>query len=99
MLDLEPISGPLHIRRPTLGEPLVEAVGAPVLGALAQAVRGKEEDRLRACQLISAAEILAMGDADSGRVAQLIPEVAVDRAADLGVARHVDVDGRLRLER
>ena len=30
---------------------------------------------------------------------QLVPEVAVDRAAHLGVARHVDVDGRLPIDR
>src|SRR4051794_3140952 len=72
VLDLKPVPGPLDVGSPGFSQSLVDPVGAPVLGALAQAVRGEEEDRFRAGELGTTAEVLAVGDADGGRMPELV---------------------------
>src|SRR5262245_16690659 len=98
VLDLQPAAQPLHVRSPGVGESLVEPLATPVLVALPKARRREEEDGLRAGELGAAAQILAVGEADRGRVPELAAVMAVHRAAHLGVSGHVDVDGRLALE-
>jgi hypothetical protein len=99
MLDLEPVPGPLGVRSPGLGDALVQPVRSPVLGALAEAIRGEEEDGLRPGELGAAAEVLAVGDADGSVVLELIFVVPVDCASDLGVPRHVDIYRRVAVQR
>src|SRR4051794_34201325 len=83
--DLKPVPGPFDIGSPGLGDALVQLIRAPVIRALAQAIRGEEEDRLRAGQLGSAAQVLAVGDADRRGVPELVAVVAVDGTPHLGV--------------
>jgi hypothetical protein len=46
VLDAKPVPRPLDVGRPGLRDPLVQLVRAPVLGALAETIRGEEEDGL-----------------------------------------------------
>src|SRR3954449_10820921 len=89
VLDLEPAAQPLHVGRPARREALVDAVRAPVLGALLEAGGCEEENGIRPGELRAAAEVLAVGDPDRGGVLELVLEVALARAADLGVPPHV----------
>src|SRR5262245_57464739 len=95
VLDSQPAPGPLDVGWPGLRDPVVEPLRSPVVSALAQAVRGKEEGRLRAGQLTGATEVSLVGDADGRTVPELVLPVAVDGAADLRVAGDIDVDGRV----
>src|SRR3954454_4136305 len=99
MLDPEPVAGPFHVRRPRLGEPLVDAVWPPVLGALPQPVRSEEEDGTGPGELRAAAEILAVSNPDGGGMPELVAVMSVHGAADLRVTGHVHVDGSFTVER
>jgi hypothetical protein len=99
-LDAKPIRRPLGERRPCLGHISVELCRAPVGAALLDAVRGKEEGGLRACEIAAAVGHSGpMGHTDRSAMGEAVAVVGVDVGADRAVARDVDVDGTVAGQR